>query len=125
MSAEDLEGRCTIVEGSFFESIPKGADAYLMRHIIHDWTDEQSAGILQNCRKAISANGRVLIVEAVVPPGNDPSISKFFDMTMMTVPGGLERTVDEYRALFEKAGFRLASVTPTASAVSIIEGRPA
>ena len=58
MSAEDLEGRCTLVEGNFFESIPKGADGYLMRHIIHDWTDEQSVGILQHCRKAIPSNGR-------------------------------------------------------------------
>ena len=116
--------RCAVIEGSFFESIPEGADAYLFRHIIHDWTDEQSIDILSNCRKVIQGNGRLLIVEAVVPAGNEPSLAKYFDMAMLAFPGGVERTAEEYRSLLEKAGFRLSSITPTASVVSVVEGTP-
>jgi hypothetical protein len=124
IQASGLGDRCTITEGSFFESIPEGADAYLFRHIIHDWTDEQCVQILSNCRKVIPANGRLLVVEAVVPEGNEPSLSKEFDMTMLVYPGGLERTEMEYRVLFEQAGFRLTTITPTASPVSVVEGIP-
>ncbi len=124
VKASGLADRCQVIEGSFFESIPTGADAYLFRHIIHDWTDEQSVGILSRCRKAVPANGRLLLVECVVPTGNTASISKDFDMTMMTFPGGIERTEAEFRALFEKSGFELTSVTPTTTMVSIIEGKP-
>jgi hypothetical protein len=120
-----LEERCSVIEGNFFESIPAGADAYLMRHIIHDWTDEQAVKILRNCRKVVPANGKVLLVEFTVPPPNQASLGKDADMMMLTFPGGMERTVDEYRALFEQSGFRLAKVTPTKSAVAVVEGRPA
>lgn len=116
--------RCQVIEGSFFETIPAGADAYLFRHIIHDWTDEQSVGILSRCRKVMPENGRLLVVECVVPTGNAPSISKDFDMAMMTFPGGAERTEAEFRALFEKSGFKLTSVTPTTTMVSVVEGKP-
>ena len=116
--------RCQVIEGSFFETIPAGADAYLFRHIIHDWTDEQSVQILGLCRKVIPKDGRLLLVECVVPPGNEPSLSKDFDMTMMTFPGGVERTESEFRSLFKQAGFELTSVTPTTTMVSVVEGRP-
>jgi hypothetical protein len=116
--------RCSVIEGTFFDSIPSGADAYLFRHIIHDWNDEQSNQILSHCREVIPMDGKLLLVEAVVPTGNDPSPAKDFDMTMMVIPGGIERTEDEYRELLNRAGFRLDSVTPTASMVSVIEGRP-
>jgi hypothetical protein len=119
-----LADRCQVIEGSFFETIPPGADAYLFRHIIHDWSEERSVGILSRCRKVIPESGRLLIVECVVPTGNERSISKDFDVTMMTFPGGMERTEAEFRALFEKAGFQLTSVTPTSSMVSVVEGRP-
>ena len=119
-----LQDRCSVIKGNFFDSVPSGADAYLMRHIIHDWTDEQSVQILKNCRKVLPSNGRLLIVEAVVPSGNEPSLAKIFDMIMLVFPGGLERTEEEYRRLFEQADFQLTSVTPTASVVSVIEGRP-
>ena len=109
---------CTI-EGNFFESVPPGADAYLMRHIIHDWTDEQSVRILSNCRKVIPAHGRVLLVEFAVPAANQAS-----DMIMLTFPGGMERTDNEYQALFEQSGFHLNTVTKTKSSVCVIEGRP-
>jgi O-methyltransferase domain len=124
LKAYGIGDRCSVIEGSFFESVPGGADAYLFRHIIHDWTDEQSIHILSNCRKVIPGDGRLLIVEAVVPTGNEPSLAKDFDMTMLTFPGGIERTEEEYRSLFEQAGFQLSSITPTASIVSVIEGKP-
>ena len=119
-----LEQRCAVVEGSFFDAIPAGADAYLMRHIIHDWTDEQSVQILSNCRKVIPVHGRVLLVEFTVPGANQASLGKDVDMMMMTFPGGMERSNEEYAALFEQSGFRLTKVTPTRSAVSVVEGRP-
>lgn len=126
-SKERLQGladRCQVIEGSFFETVPAGADAYLFRHIIHDWTDEQCIQILSHCRNVIPSHGRLLVVECVVPVGNQRSISKDFDMTMMTLPGGLERTESEFRSLFTQAGFELASVTPTSTMVSVMEGRP-
>ncbi len=70
------------------------------------------------------SNGRLLIVEAIVPGGNGPSLAKLFDMIMLVYPGGLERTEEEYRRLFEQAGFQLTSVTPTASVISVVEGKP-
>ena len=119
-----LEQRCSVIEGSFFESVPPGADAYLMRHIIHDWTDEQSIQILRNCHKVIPAHGRVLLVEFAVPAANQASLGKDADMIMLTFPGGMERTDAEYQALFEQSGFRLHNVTKTRSSVCVIEGRP-
>jgi ubiquinone/menaquinone biosynthesis C-methylase UbiE len=125
MQTLHLEQRCSIIEGNFFESIPAGADAYIMRHIIHDWTDEQSIQILRNCRQVIPAHGRVLVVEFTVPGANQASLGKDADMMMLAFPGGMERTAEEYRALFEQSGFRLNTVTTTKSAVSVVEGRPA
>jgi len=125
MQALGLDQRCKVIEGNFFESLPPGADAYLMRHIIHDWTDEQSILILSNCRKVIPAHGRVLLVEFAVAAANEASLGKDADMIMMAFPGGMERTEAEYQALFEQSGFRLSKVTKTKSAVSVVEGRPA
>jgi hypothetical protein len=124
IKASGLDSRCTLHPGSFFESIPAGADAYHMRHIIHDWPDDQCIRILSNVRKVIPANGRLLLVESVIPEGNDFSPSKLFDMLMMTFPDGKERTEAEYRKLFAASGFALHSVTPTHSPVSVIDARP-
>jgi hypothetical protein len=122
--AAGLDGRCRMCPGSFFEAIPAGADAYSMRHILHDWTDDLCVRILGNIRKAIPEDGRLLVIEAVVPEGNDPSMSKLFDMFMMLMPDGTERTEAKYRDLLAAGGFRLHSVTPTASPVSVIDARP-
>jgi hypothetical protein len=116
--------RCSLIAGNFFEALPSGADTYLFRHIIHDWSDEQSVQILKNCRKVIPNTGRLLIIEVVVPTGNESSPAKDFDMVMLVLPGGIERTEEEYRVLLKEAGFQLSSVTPTRSAVSIVEGKP-
>lgn len=116
--------RCRVVPGDFFESIPTGADAYLMRHIIHDWNDEKSITILRNCQRAMGNAGKLLVVEGIVPPGNEPSISKFFDLAMMVLPGGVERTEEEYRRLYAMAGFRLSGIVPTKTWISVLEGEP-
>ena len=121
---EGLADRLQTMPTNFFESVPPGADAYLLRHIIHDWNDEQSVQILRNVRRAMSKDGRVLLIEGIIPPGNDPSFSKLLDLNMLVIPGGKERTEGEYRDLYEAAGFRLSSITATKSDVSVIEGRP-
>ena len=90
-----VDDRCDVVGGNFFESVPTGADAIVMRHIVHDYLDEDAVRILSNCHAALPNNGRILLVEAVIPPGNDPSPSKVMDMAMMLYPGGMERTADE------------------------------
>ncbi len=124
LKAADLADRCSVIEGSFFEGIPAGADAYLLRHIIHDWTDEQSIQILGHCRKAIPANGKLLIVDSVIPAGNAPSPTKDMDMIMLTFPGGQERTEAQFQSLLKASGFELKSLTPTTSMVSVVEAKP-
>lgn len=120
--AAGLSNRCELVSGSFFESIPQGADAYMLRHIIHDWDDDKSLTILRNCHQAMSSSSKLLVVESVIPPGNEPFGGKFLDLVMMLIPGGKERTEGEYRALFGDAGFELTRIVPTSTEVSIIEG---
>jgi len=124
IEADGLTDRIDLKPTNFFESVPAGADAYLMRHIIHDWTDEQSLVILKNIRKVIGSGGRLLVIEGVVPAGNDPSFSKLLDLNMMVMPGGKERTEAEYRALFAAGGFRLERVVPTASEIQVLESVP-
>lgn len=117
-----LTERIEFATGSFFESVPPGADAYLMRHIIHDWDEERCVKILSNCRQAMTAGGRVLVVEMVVPDGDEPSFSKIMDLNMLVLPGGKERTRGEYEELFRTAGLRLNAIYPTDADVSVIEG---
>jgi hypothetical protein len=124
LKQQGLADRCQVMEGSFFDTVPPGADAYLFRHVIHDWTDEQSVRILSHCRKVIPNRGRLLLVECVVPAGNERSISKDFDIAMMTFPGGAERTESEFQSVLKQAGFALTNVTPTTSMISVVEARP-
>jgi hypothetical protein len=125
IKAAGLESRCTLVGGSFFEAVPSGGDVYLMRHIIHDWTDEQNRTILRNCRKIVPPSGKLLLIESVIPTGNEPCFAKLLDLTMLVIPGGMERTEAEYRELLASAGFRLARVVPTSAHVDVIECVPA
>jgi hypothetical protein len=125
LKAAGLEGRCAAVGGSFFESVPPGGDAYLLRHIIHDWDDERSLTILRHCRRAMAPAAKLLVVESVIPPGNERFFGKWLDLNMLVIPGGQERTEAEYRDLHAKAGFRLARVVPTRAEISVIEGEPA
>jgi len=117
--------RCAAVPGNFFESVPTGGDAYLLSHVIHDWSEEKCLTILGNCRRAMERGGRLLLVEFVLPAGDEPHPGKILDLVMLTVPGGVERSGEEYRALLAKAGFRLTRIVPTASAVSVIEAEAA
>lgn len=124
LKAAHLAERCRVMEGNFFERIPAGADAYLFRHIIHDWTDEQCLQILGHCRKVIPTNGRLVIADCVVPAGNSPSLSKEYDITMLAFPGGQERTEAQFSSLLKASGFELKSITPTTTMISVVEAKP-
>ena len=119
-----LGDRIEIEAGSFFESVPAGGDAYLLSHIIHDWSEAQCLTVLANCRQAMKPGSRLLIIEMVLPNGDAPHVGKMLDIVMLAI-GGQERTEAEYRTLLDRAGFRLARVVPTESAVSIVEAFPA
>lgn len=120
-----LSDRCETVGGDLFESVPTGADAYLLKSIVHGFSDERALPILQNVRSGIRPEGRLLLVDFVVPPGNAASLSKLLDLQMLVIPGGRERTQQEFQQLFAGAGFRLAGIYPTAAPQSIVEGVPA
>ena len=120
-----LADRIRIEPIDFFKAVPAGGDAYIMKHIIHDWDDEQALTILRNIRKVMPANGRLMLLESVLPPGNAPDFGKVIDIEMMLMPGGRERTEEEFRSLFERAGFRLSRVVPTAAPLWVVEAVPA
>ena len=118
-----LNDRCTTSAGSFFESVPAG-DAYISKHILHDWSNEKCVTILENMRKNMTGDGKVLIIDAVIPPGNAPHPAKMLDLEMLNVcPGGKERTEDEFKELFSQAGLSLVRVIPTPSLTSVIEAK--
>jgi hypothetical protein len=121
LKAHGVEDRVAIEAGDFFETVPTGGDAYVLSHVIHDWNEDRCLTILGHCRKAIKPDGRLLIVEMVLPAGDTPHPGKVLDMVMLVFPGGQERTEVEYASLLGKAGFRLSRVVPTASAVSVVE----
>ena len=115
LAKENVAERSTLVSGDFFNEIPVVADIYLMKFIIHDWNDEQSITILNNLAKSAPKGAKLLLVETVVEEDdNAPSLSKIMDLNMLVMTGGRERTPSEYAALFEKTGFRLEKVYPTA-----------
>jgi hypothetical protein len=121
---KNLSERCEIVAGSFFESVPTGGDAYILSHIIHDWDKKKCLQILENCRRAVPNNGKLLLIEMVVPAGNDFHPAKLLDLMMLAWTGGMERTEQEYASLFNNAGFNLTKIVPTESPVSVIEAKP-
>jgi ubiquinone/menaquinone biosynthesis C-methylase UbiE len=121
VEAEGVGHAVELASGDFFESVPEGADAYMMKHIIHDWDDARALSILKNCHRAMPPDGKLLLVEMVVPGGNEPHFAKILDLEMMLSPGGLERTEAEFRELLAAAGFELKRIVPTASPMSVIE----
>jgi hypothetical protein len=121
LTREGVADRVEKISGDFFQSVPP-ADAYIMKHIIHDWNDEDSIRLLRSLHAALNEGGKVLIVETVVPEGNEPHYAKLLDLEMLVSPGGIERTAAEYAALLAAAGFRLTRIVPTPSAYSIVEG---
>lgn len=123
LEREGVAARCELVAGDFFASVPEGGEAYLLKSIIHDWDDARAATILQNCHRAMKGQGKLLVIERLIPPGNEPSYVKLLDLQMMVLLGGRERTEAEYRALFAAVGFRLTRVIPTQTptGLSVIE----
>jgi SAM-dependent methyltransferase len=121
LRAHGVEDRVTKVSGDFFVEVP-AADAYIMKHIIHDWDDERAIRIMQTIHRAMKDGGKLLLSEMVIPEGNTPHPGKMLDLEMLTSPGGIERTEAEYAELFERSGFRLNRIVPTASPHSVIEG---
>jgi O-methyltransferase domain/Dimerisation domain len=121
LAGADLAGRHEVRGGSFFDAVPAGADGYVMKYILHDWDDAKCLRILGYCRDAMAENGRVLVVDHVIPKGNGANWGKLLDINMMVLPGGQERTREEFRDLFARAGLRLARVVPTACPLSILE----
>lgn len=121
LAATGQAGRIALVEGSFFEAVP-AADAHILKHILHDWSDELAVAILQRCRAALEPGGRVLVVEHLIGDGSEAAVTKWVDIEMLVMTrGGRERTVDEFAALFARAGLRLARTIPTRALVTILE----
>jgi hypothetical protein len=119
---EPISQRCEIIGGDFFQGVPAGADAYLLKGIIHDWNDEAALKILKNCRRAIRPDGKLLVVEAVLTGSTDPATA-LMDMLMMVLTSGQERTESEFQSLLQEAGFSMVQVI-RAARVSIIESQP-
>lgn len=117
--------RCSIASGDMFTTVPGSADAYIMKHIMHDWPDEVCVQILKACRKGVNPGGKLLVVDHVIRPGNDFAPGKFLDLQMLIFPGGCERTEKQFNEIFTAAGWKLSRVIPTRVPESIVEGIPA
>ena len=122
---EQMEDRITVSTGSFFEAIPKGADAYVLSAILHDWPDEKALMILRACRTAMSNDAVLLVIEQVVDPENASRFSALLDIAMLVLLGGKERSREEFAALFAAADLSLCAVTPTPTTFSVITVRAA
>ena len=121
-----MADRCEMVGGGYFEGVPEGADAYLLKSIAHDWDDASAIEILRKCRAATADTGRLLVVERVIRPRNEPDRAKFADLYMLVTLGGRERTAEDFERLYTEAGLRLANIIRTGSPpYDIIEGVPA
>jgi hypothetical protein len=119
-----LGDRCTAIAGSFFDGVPAGGDAYVLRAILHDWDDEPATAILRRVREAAGSGATLVVVERDLGPPNEIPESKFSDLNMLVTPGGRERTIAEYGKLFAAAGFRLVEGHPAAFGLHVIVGAP-
>ncbi len=124
LTSARVADRCDVVAGDFFEAVPDGGDVYLLSWVIHDWDDVRSVTILKNCRRAMARDARLLVIEQVIPTGNEPSLSKLYDLHMFVLSGGRERREDEYRDLLAATDLRLARIISTDVPRSIIEALP-
>jgi O-methyltransferase domain len=120
----ELETRARLQACDFFQEIPRGCRAYLMKNVIHDWEDERAHKILVNCRRAVPDDGALLLAEWALPDRNLPGAGRFMDIAMMVLTGGKERSVEEHRELLASAGFRLTKAVPVPGDFSIIEAVP-
>jgi hypothetical protein len=125
LTTSGVGDRVRTESGDFFTAVPAGGDAYIMKHIIHDWDDAEALTILRNIRTQLEGQpqGRVILVESVIPPDNSPNFGKLIDLEMMVMPGGRERTAAEFQSLFERAGFSHMRVVPTQAPLWVVEGR--
>ena len=122
IASAGLSDRMQAVACDFFQAVPAGGDAYIMKHIIHDWDDERASTILKNIATAMGTKkGKVILLESVLAAGNTPDFGKFIDIEMLLFPGGRERTADEFRSLFERSGFHLTKIVSTKSPLSVVE----
>jgi hypothetical protein len=125
LEAEGVIDRCQVVPCDFFSSVPAGGDAYLLKSIVHDWSDDQAIAILKTCRRAMPEDGRLLLVENVLTPGNEPDLAKLLDLQMLVELGGLERTEAGFGNLLARSGLQLTRVIAARAPLSIIEAIPA
>jgi hypothetical protein len=125
VAGAEVGERCEVVGGSFFDAIPEGADAYLLKAVLHDWEDDDALRILARCRAAIPAHGTLLVVERDLGAPNENADAKFSDLNMLAGVGGRERTRDEFADLFARGRFALQSATPSAIGLSVFEAHPA
>jgi hypothetical protein len=119
IASEGLAHRCDVAAGDFFQSVPGGGDAYILKFILHDWDDEHSIAILRNCRQTMTEEARLLVVEMVVPPPGEPHYAHYSDLEMLVMLGSQERTLEEYAALFNQAHLKLGRVVPTQEPLSL------
>jgi hypothetical protein len=119
-----LSQRCDFIAGDFFQHVPEGGEAYILKWILHDRDDAHSIAILKNCREAMNSTGKLCVIEAAIPEGNRPCLHKFMDLNMLVMTGGRERTEAEYRTLFEAAGFRPTGLFRTSLELAVLEGVP-
>lgn len=126
IAQQGVTDRCDTCPVDFFAGVPAGGDAYIMKHIIHDWDDDKALVILRHIRAALDgkANGRLILLEGIVAPANQPDFAKVLDLEMLALPGGRERSEAEFRELLRKGGFELTRIVPTASMVCVIEACP-
>ena len=125
LEAAGVTDRCEVVGGSFFDAVPAGADAYVLKAILHDWDDDDAVRIVSSCRDAIAPDGALLVAERELGPPNENPDAKLSDLNMMVGPGGRERTRDEFADLLAEGGFALQRTVPTAIGLSVFEARPA
>ncbi len=125
LADQGVSDRCEIVGGDFFESVPPGGDTYLLKYVVHDWDDESAVRILSNCRRAMPQDGKVLLVETVVPGPEEPDYAKIADLEMLLLLGSRERTVAEFEQVLSRAGLALTGVVPTSGYLEIVEAEAA
>lgn len=121
LHAAGVGGRCEVVAGDFFQGVPEGGDGYVLKGVLHDWDDAAAVAILRACHRAIVPGGAVMVIERLVAPPNEGADAKFSDLNMLVLPGGRERTQDEFEALLAAAGFRLSQVVATGTRMSVLE----
>jgi hypothetical protein len=122
LASHPCRQRCGLLAGNLLEAVPEGASAYLMSGVLHDWDDDRAVRILENCRRAMAPNGKVLVVEMVLPSRNAPRLAALLDLNMLVMNGGRERTEDDFRQLFDAAGLQVTRLIPTLAPQWVIEG---